>query len=107
MKMKRHITIGVLLFLFVGLGTLQARGEVVDTLSAEVTETDWEGGVIVSFTGDTTTSVKQVENAHIFCNVYDLRGKIIRKSVQWDKVRKELPSGIYIVNRRKSVIRNK
>ena len=37
--MNRHIIIGFQLFLFLGIGTLHARGEVADTLSAEVTET--------------------------------------------------------------------
>ncbi len=105
--MNRHIIIGFQLFLFLGLGALHARGEVADTLSAEVTESDWESGIVVNFTGETeTTSVVQTEKKTISCNVLDLHGRMICKNVCWNVARKELPSGLYIVNRRKVVIRH-
>ena len=107
--MKADITKGVtLLFLFLGLGTLHAMGEVADTLSAEIIESDWNDSVVVEFKGDENpTSIEYTSKEVTLCNVYDLRGRMIRKGVLWNAARKELPSGVYLVNKRKIIIRKK
>ena len=104
--MNRHIIIGLLLSLFFGLGTLNAKGEVVDSLSADITESEWKDSVVVEFEGSkNTTSIEYASKQSSLCNVYDLRGRIVRKRVHWDVVRKELPSGVYIIAGKKVVIK--
>lgn len=95
-------------FLFFGLGTLHAMGEVTDSLAADIVKTNWDGGLDVTFKGEKdTVSVVLSKKEDMFSNVYDLNGRMICKAVFWDVVRKELPSGVYFVNRRKVVIKKK
>lgn len=96
-----------LLFILLWVNSVKMKANVADTLSVDVEESDWEEGLNIVIQPDSSiTSVKSsdIHNSEIV-TIYNMYGYIVLQNVLWTDALKELPKGIYIVNRKKRFVR--
>ena len=95
-----------LLFIGLWMNNMQIKADIVDTLSVEVEESDWTGGLDIFVQTDSSnlsavsSNIQNVKKVM----VYNMAGHIVRRNVLQTEALKDLPKGIYVINRKKYVV---
>ena len=102
MRSKRRIywVLGLMLL------AVSARAEVADSLSVTVDEEEWSGGLdITIITGETGLEALEADTQRTPQVVTDLSGRVLRRADTPQKALEGLPRGIYLLNRRKVLVK--
>lgn len=109
MNYRKVMSYKIIGLLFIGLwmNNIQIKADVADTLSVQIEESYWDGGldiVVQTDSSNLSTIPSNMQNVKRVM-VYNMAGRIVRQNALPDDALKGLPQGIYIINRRKYVVR--
>lgn len=85
----------------------QSQADVADSLSVTVTESEWTGGVTVTLPLITVSGIKQqqMDAERRIISVFNTKGQLLKKDIRLSEAINTLPKGVYIIERRKFVVR--
>ena len=83
---------------------LPCWAEKADTLSADVSETDWKDSTAIGFVVDQPAGICDV-SVEALVTVCSLSGRVVARDAKWGELWRKLPKGIYLIGRKKYLLR--